>query len=126
MILGRRRREIENAVSALQGDVRTLRDELLERSAATADAMRRIQEIEGRFGEIELRVTNVVAELGNQLHELHADIERLENISDSTSAESVAQLREQQVRIATEQARYAISFRHDLAEVVELLRRTRG
>lgn len=126
MIFGRRRREIQDSVSALQADVRMLRDELIERSAATADVMRRMQEIEDRFGEIELRVTHVVAELGNQLHELHADIERLENVSDSASAETVAQLREQQVRIATEQARYAISFRHDLAEVVELLRRTRG
>ncbi|MFM7962844.1 MAG: hypothetical protein ACKPBF_02585, partial [Actinomycetota bacterium] len=60
------------------------------------------------------------------LHELDAEIERLSSTADAASAEAVSQLRANQVRIANEQARYAITLRQDLAELAELLRRSRG
>jgi len=62
----------------------------------------------------------------NQLHELDSEIERLASTADAASAETVSELRANQVRIASEQARYAIALRQDLAELAELLRRSRG
>ena len=62
----------------------------------------------------------------NQLHELDADIEKLAAMADAASAETVNELRANQVRIANEQARYAIALRQDLAELAELLRRNRA
>jgi uncharacterized protein YdcH (DUF465 family) len=67
----------------------------------------------------------MTAAITNQLHELDADIERLSGMADAASAETVNELRANQVRIATEQARYAIALRQDLAELAELLRRNR-
>jgi uncharacterized protein YdcH (DUF465 family) len=62
----------------------------------------------------------------NQLHELDSEIDRLAKTADAASAETVSELRANQVRIAGEQARYAIALRQDLAELAELLRRARG
>ena len=67
----------------------------------------------------------MATELANQLHELDTELERLAQTADAASAETVTELRANQVRIASEQARYAITLRHDLAELAELLRKTR-
>jgi Asp-tRNA(Asn)/Glu-tRNA(Gln) amidotransferase A subunit family amidase len=45
--------------------------------------------------------------------------------SDGASAETIAQLQATQIRLATEQARYEITFRQDLAEIADQLRRPR-
>ena len=53
------------------------------------------------------------------------DLEKLEQQSDGASAETIAQLQATQIRLATEQARYEITFRQDLAEIADQLRRPR-
>ena len=64
------------------------------------------------------------AELSRQLHELGNDIESLsQRPEDALTAESLALLRNSQVRLANEQARYEIAFRQDLAALAEQLRR---
>ena len=74
---------------------------------------------------IDGRVVQLGRELTNQLHELSNDLEKLEHQSDGASAETIAQLQATQIRLATEQARYEITFRQDLAEIADQLRRPR-
>ena len=64
-------------------------------------------------------------ELANQLAELGNDIDALDAApaADGATAEVVGELRDGQVRLANEQARYQIAFREDLARLAEQLRR---
>jgi len=81
--------------------------------------------LDSRLGSADARITQMATELTNQIHELDTELERLAQTADAASAETVTELRANQVRIASEQARYAITLRHDLAELAELLRKTR-
>jgi stress response protein SCP2 len=85
-----------------------------------------IQVLTNRLGGVDDRVTQMTTAITNQIHELDADIEKLAATADAASAETVNELRANQVRIANEQARYAIALRQDLAELAELLRRNRA
>ena len=103
-----------------------MRDELLRRGAELDRVQTDLRSIADRLGAVDDRVTHMTSALTNQLHELDSEIEKLAGIADSASAETVNELRANQVRIANEQARYAITLRQDLAELAELLRRSRG
>ncbi len=81
-----------------------------------------------RSSAIDSRVNQVSLELTNQLTELSGDIDRASAQADA--AELIEQLTSQlddvtggQQRLANEQARYAIQFREDLAELADRLRR---
>lgn len=81
-----------------------------------------------KVGAIDSRVNQVSLELTNQLTELSSDVDRAGSQTDLTEAidELVARLDDVtggQERLANEQARYAIQFRADLAELAERLRR---
>lgn len=81
-----------------------------------------------KVGSIEARVNQVSLELTNQLTELSGDIDRAGAHADPSELldDLVARLDDVtggQERLATEQARYAIQFREDLAELAERLRR---
>ena len=70
-------------------------------------------------------VTAVSTELANQVSELGTDLDALtrrppEERPDPAEFE---ELRDGQVRLANEQARYQIAFREDLARLAEQLRR---
>ena len=76
------------------------------------------------------RLQSVSTQLTNQLAELGREIDSLAT-SETTSAVEVddaviQSLRSGQVRLATEQARYEISFREDLALLAEQVRQLRG
>jgi len=81
--------------------------------------MRRISE---RVDEIDQRITSISTELANQITELSSDIESMGGNEPATD-EVVDELRDAQERLATEQARYQIAFRQDLADLADRLRR---
>ena len=64
-------------------------------------------------------------ELANQLSELGNDIEALNNRPPGAPLDegTLDELRDTQTRLASEQARYQIAFREDLARLAEQLRR---
>ncbi len=80
-----------------------------------------------QFAAMESRITGMGSELSRQLHELGTDIEKLQqHVENDTVGDTVQALKTAQVRLATEQARYEITFRQDLAALAnELLKRSR-
>jgi hypothetical protein len=85
----------------------------------------RIDSLVERLDALDGRLTAVSTELANQVSELGNDIEALTSGSPGTPLDeaTVAELRDTQTRLATEQARYQIAFREDLARLAEQLRR---
>ncbi len=99
----------------MKADVVALREAMDER-----DEQRRVAELVARLDAIDARVTAVSTELANQLNELGGELDALAARPDDGAVE---ELRTGQVRLASEQARYQIAFRQDLAELAETLRR---
>jgi predicted nucleic acid-binding Zn-ribbon protein len=122
----RREKELVALVHGVQAELTMLREDIARR-AAELDAVRGgLRALEDRLHGVDARVTHMTTAITNQLHELDSEIDRLAKTADAASAETVSELRANQVRIAGEQARYAIALRQDLAELAELLRRARG
>jgi hypothetical protein len=92
-------------------------------TAADLDMMRaRLQRLADRLDQIDERITSISTELANQLTELSGDVEALAGDHPPTD-DVVTEIRDAQVRLANEQARYQIAFREDLADLAERLRR---
>jgi chromosome segregation ATPase len=90
-----------------------------------ADMRARVDAIAEQLDALEGRLTSVSAQLANQLSELGNDIEALNNRPPGTPVDdgTIDELRDTQTRLASEQARYQIAFREDLARLAEQLRR---
>ncbi len=125
-MFGKKWKEVQTNLARVHDEISTLRAELKHRDAQLSDVQRGLQALEGRLSDVDSRVTHMTTAITNQLHELDAEIEKLAETADAASAEAVNELRVNQVRIASEQARYAITLRQDLAELAELLRKSRG
>ena len=125
-MFGRKWRTLHTHVDAIHAELVQLRDDLSRRSAELEHVRRGLGALEERLAGMDGRVTHMSTAITNQLHELDSEIERLSNMADLASADTVNHLRANQVRIANEQARYAIALRQDLAELAELLRRSRA
>jgi hypothetical protein len=82
----------------------------------------RLQRLADRLDQIDERITSISTELANQLTELSGDVEGLAKDHPPTD-DVVTEIRDAQVRLANEQARYQIAFREDMAELAERLRR---
>jgi hypothetical protein len=104
----------------LQAEVAALREAMSQHDASA----RRLQE---QLAALDERVTAVSTELANQLTELGHDIDALgaRPPSDGVDPEAITAVREGQVRLANEQARYQIAFREDLARLAAELKRPR-
>lgn len=76
-----------------------------------------------RLNGIDARVASISTELANQINEISADLDRLGD-AGPPAERVVDELRDAQERLASEQARYQIAFRQDLAELADRLRRT--
>jgi hypothetical protein len=94
-----------------------LRAQLAAASATDAEQARHLEEVDGKIISLNARVTQVGTEVTHQLGELSSDIDSLGQRTDAANVD--------QIRLATEQARYQIAFRQDLAEVVELINKKR-
>lgn len=101
--------------------------QLAERVAMSANDARVARE---QAAVLEQRIASVSTELANQLSELGKEIDGLsareENVAGGAEPEVVEALRSGQVKLASEQARYEIAFREDLASLAEQLRHLRG
>lgn len=120
-------KKTRQALSALQDDVAALREQvMMADQQAQADRVAMASLLE-QVTTMDARVTGMGAELSRQLHELGSDIEKIQqDTSNDTVNEAVASLKSAQIRLATEQARYEITFRQDLAAIAnELLKRSR-
>jgi len=125
LMFGRKWKSVEASLLNVQQEIVSLRSEIDQRSADIASLRGTIQSLEERLGSTDARVVQITTELTNQLHEIDSELELLATTADAASAETVTELRANQVRIASEQARYAITLRQDLAELAELLRKAR-
>jgi hypothetical protein len=85
----------------------------------------RLDSLVARIDALDGRLTAISTELANQLSELGNDIEALHSKDPGAPLDegAVDELRDAQTRLATEQARYQIAFREDLARLAEQLRR---
>ncbi len=120
---------------ALRGDLKDLRERGDEVAA-------RLDELVGDLTRLDERATSISTELGNQLTELGRELDALSRAAeaaaeaDEPAPTDVVAVREMltevldeihagQERLASEQARYQIQFRRDLADLAERLRRPR-
>lgn len=93
-----------------------------------AEAKRQLGQLAEKVASLDSRVNQVSLELTNQLTELSSDLDRVGTQGDSS--ELIDQINSQldditggQERLANEQARYAIQFRSDLADLADRLKR---
>lgn len=92
------------------------------------ESKRQLGQLAERVGALDSRVNQVSLELTNQLTELSSDLDRASAREDTTKLidrinEQLVDITGGQERLANEQARYAIQFREDLAELADRLRR---
>ena len=107
-------------VERLRSEITSLRD-ALERHDDTSRVLH------DKVSSLDDRVTSVSTELTNQLTELGHDIDTLaaRPAADGVDTEALEAMKAGQVRLASEQARYQIAFREDLARLAHELRRPR-
>lgn len=120
-------------------DIDSLREEIgrmrtdLDSARAEVDATRKKlddtvaanEKVVAEIRSLDDRLAHMGREFANQIHELATGIDGLEKHADSVSAEVIAELHGVQARLAAEQVRYEITFRQDLAEIADQLRRIR-
>ncbi|HZB40750.1 MAG TPA: hypothetical protein VE487_07285 [Ilumatobacter sp.] len=93
-------------------------------SDADLDILRaRLQRLSDRLDAADDRISSIATELANQLTELSGDVESIAKEHPPTD-DIVTEIRDAQVKLASEQARYQIAFRQDLAQLAERLRRS--
>lgn len=102
---------------AVSTTVNTLAERMSDIDAVTAH----VETIGVRIDQLDARITSISNELANQITELSGDIEELSS-DDEPPSELVDHLRDTQVKLANEQARYQIAFRQDLANLAEFLK----
>lgn len=111
--------EMSEQIENLRGRVEAVAERI---GAAEAEA----RSASERVATVGDRVDGVSVELANQLTELGREIDALSHRSPDTDDQTVVSLRDGQVKLAAEQARYEISFRDDLALLAEQVRQLRG
>jgi chromosome segregation ATPase len=125
-------------IDHMRAEMAALREAIEQHSSTATDLQGRLRSLDGEpsghprleklsatVAELDARVTAVSTELANQLTELGRDIDSLGARPDDGSAATVGELRDGQVRLANEQARYQMAFREDLARLADELKRSR-
>ena len=121
-------------IEELRAQLRDLTTQIATLSSSQSDTSSRLDELTTRLGSLDARIVQVGSEVTHQLGELSGDIDALGRRADSITEEmstlsalpdQVKGVRTDQVRLASEQARYEIAFRQDLAEIAERLQRQR-
>jgi chromosome segregation ATPase len=117
--------ELRSASStALDPRLTTLEERLSTTDATATDTATRL-------AALDERLTNVSTELANQIGELGSDIDAIADLPGTSPAatgggERIEALAIGQTKLASEQARYEIAFREDLATLAEQIRRANG
>ena len=108
-------------------EVEQLRTEIVSLREAIERHDHSARSFHDQLSTLDDRVTSVSTELANQLTELGHDIDALgaHPPTNGSVAETLGAVKEGQVRLASEQARYQIAFREDLARLAHELRRPR-
>ncbi len=93
-----------------------------------AELRKQLGQLAEKVATLDSRVNQVSLELTNQLSELSTDLDRAGAQTDTTElvdqiSARLAAVTGGQERLANEQARYAIQFREDLAELADRLRK---
>ena len=119
-----------SAVTGVASDVEGLRTDIadLGEQLRVAESEREgllavrieLSALADRLDEFDARITSVSTELANQISELGNELSSLDRATDDRS--SLDELRRAQTALASEQARYQIAFRQDLAELADRLR----
>jgi uncharacterized membrane-anchored protein YhcB (DUF1043 family) len=111
---------------ALVGRIDALDTSIADRDDAVVSGQ--LAQISKRLDDLDARVTSVSTELANQISELGGEIDALQkHAAAEPMGDDVADvLRDSQGRLASEQARYQIAFREDLARLAEQLKRPRS
>ena len=119
------RKKTQQTLEALREEMAAIRTEMAEQMAVLASERTAATTVAERITGLEARVSGMGSELSRQLHELGTDIEELtKRAQDTGVAEIIDALKATQIRLATEQARYEITFREDLASLAnQLLKR---
>lgn len=91
-----------------------------EQLGMLTDAGAQVQTLATRLDQLDARMTSISNELANQITELSGDIESLNG--NQPTPDLVERLRDTQVKLANEQARYQIAFRKDLAHLADFLK----
>ncbi len=86
------------------------------------DVRSQVERLSARLDEVDQRITSISTELANQLSEISGDLDAL-GASEPPTERVVDELRDAQERLASEQARYQIAFRQDLADLADRLKR---
>lgn len=81
-----------------------------------------VERLNERLEAVDARIESISTELANQISEISGEIDQLGD-AGPPAEQVVDELREAQERLANEQARYQIAFRHDLATLADRLRR---
>lgn len=109
----------------IRGDLDATRTELAAARAQIDGMVAANDKVLAEIRTLDDRLAHMGREFSNQIHELATGIDGLEKHADSVSAEMIAELHGVQARLAAEQVRYEITFRQDLAEIADQLRRMR-
>jgi predicted nucleic acid-binding Zn-ribbon protein len=113
-------------LTALPVQVAAIAEQVATTSADAAAARELAASLEARVAQVGTELANQLAELGREMDSLAARPFEPTKPPLPTSEAVVEQLRESQVRLANEQARYEIAFREDLATLAEQVRLLRG
>lgn len=121
-------------IEELRAHIRDLTTQIATLSSSQSDTSTQLDELTARLGSLDARIAQVGSEVTHQLGELSGDIDALGRRADSLTdditnlaalPQQIDGVRTDQIRLASEQARYEIAFRQDLAEIAERLRRQR-
>ena len=121
--------ELANRPGASNGatELAQFAERLAANDAAIRAATDQLALVEQRLASISVELTNQLTELGNDIDALNSSAPSTGNEPASLSTlsdEVLDTLRTAQVRLASEQARYEIAFREDLAALAEQIRRS--
>ena len=118
------RKKTTLALDEMRAELADLRTELATQVELLADERAAARAVVERLTSLEARVSGMGTELSRQIHELGNEIEQISrDAADAGLGDVVTTLRDAQVLLASEQARYAITFRQDLAALADALTR---
>ncbi len=118
-------------IGAALASIDAISDQLRELTKRAGSTQAATDETRAQVAAVEQRLASASTELANQIGELGREIDGLatreiEPVNATLDDAATATLRKGQVRLASEQARFEISFREDLATLAEQVRQLRG